>query len=79
MLEYLSFGWVGILVGIAGLVLTWLARKPSIVAFQSLDVSMIGGKAVFPDEVEVRYRGSLVPRLTSSTVWIWNAGKKTLK
>ena len=38
-----------------------------------------GGKAVFPDGVEVRYQEKPVPRLTSSTVWIWNAGKKTVK
>ena len=41
---------------------------------------MIGdGDAVFPDEVEVRYRGTSVPQLTSSTVWIWNAGQKAVR
>ena len=38
-----------------------------------------GGDAVFPVEVEVRYRGTPVPKLTSSTIWIWNAGKKTVR
>ena len=40
---------------------------------------MIGSGAVFPDDVEVRYRGTPVPRLTSSTIRIWNAGKKTVR
>ena len=38
-----------------------------------------GGDAVFPAEVEVRYRGTPVPEITSSTIWIWNAGKKTVR
>ena len=83
MQEFLSQGWVGPIVGIAGLALAVVfylrSRNPSIVAIQSNDVSMIGRGAVFPDDVEVRYRGTPVPRLTSSTVWIWNAGKKTVR
>ena len=84
MLEFLNQGWVGTIVGTGGvalaLILYWRSRISGIIAFQSRDVSMIGGdKAVFPAEVEVRYRGTLVPGLTSSTVWIWNAGKKTVR
>ena len=56
------------------------SRISGIIAFQSHNVSMIGGdNAVFPDETAVQYRGTPIPRLTSSTVWIWNAGKKTVK
>ena len=41
---------------------------------------MIGDEtSIFPDGAEVRYRGTPVPRITSSTVWIWNAGKKTVR
>ena len=41
---------------------------------------MIGDKtSIFPDGAEVRYRGTPVPRITSGTVWIWNAGKKTVR
>ncbi len=58
------------------------SRSPGIVAVQSHDVPMLGGLGakddVFPSEVEVRYRGTPVSRLTSSTVWIWNAGLKTV-
>ena len=71
--------WVGIIVGIVGVVLTWRARRPNVVALQSHNVAMIGGGAVFPDDVEVQYRGTPVPKITSSTVWVWNAGKQTVK
>ena len=87
MQEFISFlnqGWVGTIIGTAGLALAlliyWRSRISGIIAFQSRNVSMIGGgDAVFPAEVEVRYRGAPVPGITSSTVWIWNAGKKTVR
>ncbi len=83
-IDFINQGWIGTTVGVAGLALAlllyWRSRIPGIIAFQSRDVPMIGdGKAVFPAEVEVRYRGTPVPRLISSTVWIWNAGKKTVR
>ena len=84
IISFLNQGWVGTFVGMASLaVALFLYRRSRIsglIALQSRNVSMIaGGNPVFPDGVEVRYRGTLVPRLTSSTVWIWNAGKKTVE
>ena len=82
-IRFISQGWVGTLVGTAGLTLAlllyWRSRISGIIAWQSRDVPMIGDSdAVFPAEVEVRYRGTPVPRLMSSTVCVWNAGKKTV-
>ena len=76
--------WLGPIVGMASIALAlflyWRSRISGIITCQSRDVSMIGGSnAVFPSEVEVRYRGTLVPRIISSTVWVWNAGKKTVR
>ena len=89
MQEFIRFmnvnqGWVGSIIGTASFVLAlflyWRSRISGIIACQSRDVPMIGGDdAVFPAEVEVRYRETRVPRLISSTVWIWNAGKKTVR
>ena len=89
MQEFINFlnqnqGWVGMILGTASLVvalfLYWRSQIPGIFAWQSRDVSMIGSSgAVFPSGVEVQYRGTPVPRIISSTVWIWNAGKKTVK
>lgn len=84
---FLNQGWVGAIIGVLGialalisLLLYWRSRISGIIALESSNVSMIsGGNPVFPDGVEVQYRGTLVPRLTSSSVWIWNAGKKTVR
>ena len=83
-IQVLNLGWIGTIVGLAGvtvgLLSYWRTRISGIIAFQSHDVSMIGGdNAVFPSEVEVRYRKTPVPRLTSSTIWMWNAGNKTVE
>ena len=83
-IHFLNQGWVGTIVGTVGLVLAlflyWRSRISGIVTVQSSDVPMIGGgDAVFPAEVEVRYQGTPVPKLISSTVWIWNTGKKTVR
>ena len=89
MQEFINFlnqnqGWVGMILGMASLVLTpflyWRSQIPGIIAWQSRDMLMIGSSgAVFPSEVEVQYRGTPVPRIISSTIWIWNAGKKTVR
>lgn len=87
-IRFLNQPWIGTITGVvlgtAGLILGllsyWRSRSSGIIAFQSENVSMIDSdEAVFPAEVEVRYQGNPIPRLTSSTVWIWNAGKKTVK
>ena len=80
---FLNQSWIGTVVGTAGVALAlflyWRSRISGIIALQSRNVSMIaGGNPIFPDGVEVRYQGTPVPRLTSSTVWLWNAGKKTV-
>ena len=84
MLEFFSQGWVGTTVGIAGLTLAvffyWRSQIAGVITIQSHDMSMIGDDtAVFTDGVEVRYRDTPVPRITSSTVWMWNAGRKTVE
>ena len=83
-IRFLNQGWVGTIIGTAGAALAvflyWRSRIPGIIAFQSQDVTMIGdGDAVFPAEVTFQYQGTPVPRITSSTVWMWNAGKKTVR
>ena len=83
-IRFLNQGWVGAVIGTTGLALGvflyWRSRLPGIIAFQSQDVSMIGDRnAVFPADVTFQYQGTPVPRITSSTVWMWNAGKKTVR
>ena len=85
--HFLNQGWVGTVIGIAGVVVGLMglylyrsSRVSGIIAFQSDDMSLIGDKtSIFPAGAEVQYRGTPVPRITSSIVWIWNAGKKTVR
>lgn len=83
MLELFGFlksNAIGLVSLALALFLYRLSRISGLVAVKSHDVAMIGGGgAVYPDAVEVRYRGNPVPRLTRSTIWIWNAGKKTVR
>ena len=68
-------------IGIAVSVFLYLRSQiPAIIAVQSLDATMIGGDdPALPDEVMVLYRKEPVTKLTLSTVWLWNAGKKTVR
>ena len=73
---------VGIgVVGVAvSLVLYWRSQIPAVIAVQSLDASLIGGDdPALPPEVEVFYQKRPVQTLTSSTVWIWNSGRKPVR
>ena len=86
MHELLSPSWVGILVGLVGLIvgifglaMTVRSQKRSHMTTISQDIALIGGYAVYPDEIEVRYRGVPVPKVTASTVWIWNSGNTTVR
>ena len=81
IISFLNQGWIGILAGGAlGLFLHWRSRIPGIIAFQSRNVSLIGGRhAVLPADIKVLYRETAVPGLAASTVWLWNAGNKTVR
>lgn len=75
---------IGLLGALGGMALSALLYKltqtPGAIAVQSLDVSMIGSTdAVFPDDVTLLYKKEPVPNVTSSFVWIWNAGRKTMR
>ena len=86
MHEHLSPNWVGILVGLAGLIvgifgiaMTVRSKKRSHMTTISEDISLRGGDAEYPDGIEVRYRGVPVPKVTASIVWIWNSGNTTVR
>lgn len=83
ILNILSKGWIGTIVGLAGIVLAVVfylraSRKPRL-AFQNNHVTLVGGGgAGFPDEVEIRFGGTVVPSVTTSTLVIWNCGDRTI-
>ena len=77
LIEFLNQGWVGASIGTlslaAALFIWWRSRIGPIIAYQSRQLSLVGqDSSVFPPEVVVHYKGNVVPRITSSTVVIWN-------
>lgn len=82
-MEIFSQGWVGTAIGAIGVALAIIfhlkSRHRPGLAFAAHDVSVIGrGGAAFPDDVEVRFGGAVVPQLTSTMVFVWNSGNRTL-
>lgn len=84
ILNLLSQGWIGTIVGLGGIVLAIVfylrSRRMSRIAFQHDHVMLVGGRgAAFPAEVEIRFSGTVVPRITASTIVIWNCGDRTIR
>lgn len=84
IIALLSENWIGALLAIGGIAIGLFgllrSKASGIIAVQSQDVSLIGrDSSGFPAEIDIRYRGASIPRLTSSTVFIWNMGTATIK
>jgi hypothetical protein len=80
---WLSLGWVGSLLGLAGLVAAVLTyrwtRKRSIFAYRKGGLRLIGGSdSQLPTEVKVLYRGEAITLLSRSMVVLWNAGENSI-
>lgn len=83
-IEFLSQNWIGALLAIVGIAIGLFgllrSKTVGVIAIQSHDVSLIGrDSSGLPTEVDIRYRGTSIPRLTSSTVFIWNKGTATIR
>src|SRR5690348_2601740 len=83
VMQYLGLGWVGSLLGIAGIVLSvWfyiksIRRAVPTAAIES--IRLVGdARSALPEAVTVLYHDRPVPRVTRSTVRFWNAGNLTL-
>lgn len=71
---------MGLLVGLVGLLLYLKSRAKSLLAYQQWAVHLVGGsKPALPGEVEITYQGIKVPRLTRTTIVLWNAGTVTIR
>ena len=74
---------IGIFVGIVGIVLAWVfyvRSKEQVRPCILIETSALVGKSErsFPESVEIRYNGSIIPELSKARITFWNAGKKTL-
>lgn len=80
----LNPGWVGSAIGLLSLLVAFMlyraSRTTARPAYQRAGLALIGSeRASLPAEVEVRFRGLPVERLTKSYVVFWNDGKATLR
>ena len=69
--------------GFLGLVLAVVfylrGRRKTALAYQTRHVTLVGGRGqAFPDEVEIRFSGTVVPRVTTTRVVLWNSGNQTV-
>ena len=80
----LNPGWVSSLIGLASLVAALLIYRASRIGvrpvFQRQSWRLIGQEdKLLPDEVEIRFGGRTVERLTKTHIVFWNSGTATLR
>jgi len=83
IIDLISKPWLGSILGVLGLtaaIIFYLrSRKVSRLAFQHDVITLVGASdAAFPDEVEIRFSGDIVPRVTADRIVLWNDGNTTL-
>jgi hypothetical protein len=83
VVEVLSKGWFGSVLGLIGIVLAFVFYFRSLgrieLAFQHDTVHLIGGRgAAFPAEVHVIFAGKPVSHVAMTRVVLWNAGNRTV-
>ena len=82
--DLLSPGWVGSAIGLAGILVAVLTYRRSLVGarlvFMERDLRLLSVKGqALPGEIEIRYRGALLDRLTKTDLVLWNAGRLLLR
>jgi hypothetical protein len=83
LINLFSQAWFGSLLGILGLVSAvyfyWRSKRVARLAFQRDTVTLLGGPdAAFPDEIEIKFAGMPISRVTAETIVLWNAGNTTV-
>src|SRR5882724_6034223 len=87
VLYYVSFGWLGTVVGIVGLilavvgiVLTLRSRAVARLVYQTRDLVLVGQPDAIPyGEVKILFNDNVVPRVMVSHLAVWNAGNTTIR
>ena len=73
LIEFLSQGWVGSLIGIIGIVIGYILYRASLIGprpvFQYRSLNLIEKeKQALPSDVEIFFRGKKVSRLTKTYI-----------
>lgn len=80
----LNHGWVSSCIGLVGLVAALLIYRSSRIGarlvYQRRTLRLIGkGQSALPEEVEILFQGTSVPRLASTHIVLWNSGTALLR
>lgn len=90
VIEFLSRGWVGNTIGLAGLILAlvsiWLAyhfyrrsRQGAQIAYHHKTIRVLGAKGhTLPEAVKITFRDRPIENLCRSLVLVWNNSDKTI-
>lgn len=81
--DWLSTPWVGTVLAIVSLAAAFYfyrkSRRVSLLVYQRYETALVGSAvAAFPDELEIRFGGTTVPRVTATQLILWNAGNTTI-
>jgi hypothetical protein len=83
LLDVLSPGWVGSLIGLLGLGAAAaqyvVARVRPVLGMRSESTWLIGGPFSLPPDVEILFAGHKVDRVSVANVIVWNDGNTTLR
>lgn len=83
IIDFLSQGWVGTIIGILGVVIAIYTYKTTTIGprlvYTWSSLKIIGKNEVTPDEIEIYFKGIKVPRVIKTTIIIWNSGNKTIE
>jgi hypothetical protein len=84
LIDLLSTPWVGTVLAIISLAAAaYFYRKSKSVSrlsYQADEITVVGGAtAAFPQDLEIRFGGVVVPRVTATRAILWNAGNTTIR
>lgn len=81
--SFFNQGWVGSLIGIIGILIAIVTYRKSKIGqrlvYQSSATKIIGKNQNTPEEIQIYFRGSEVPRVIKTNLVIWNSGNETIK
>lgn len=86
LVEVLNIPWVGVLVGVVlfliGLPIAYMfylmGKTTTSLSYAVYDNEVISPKTVEDSDLEVRYKGVVVSRVTNSMIGVWNSGTTTI-
>ncbi len=84
VIAFLSEPMVGTVLGLIGVGLAVYfyvkAKQVSRIALQSEDIAIVGSStSAFDDQLEIRFGGEIVQRVTKTRVIVWNSGNTTIE